>query len=231
MLNKFKKILNKIMNGYDIETLIAVKSSFQANKFQWIKTNDPNKMGKVVEVRDVVPGRNGRFIAMLSDGSQIDTDMVSSNLMMITDGQDPLSFDEIRSINYIPSLSEEVQVSKDIPTEFVDEIKSQVPTAQPIIGGQPAQIVQAPSKFQLDVDPGDLFGMFSLEDTDLNLSVKIKLPSKTLLKMMYQNSKNKEEFLTKLSNYINNNVTVDAIKKTMKKALAGDTKKKTITNE
>lgn len=229
MLNNLKKILNKIMNGYDIDTLIAVKSSFQSNKFQWIKTNDPNKMGKVVEVRDVVPGRNGRFLAMLSDGSQIDTDMVSSNLMMLTDGQDPLSFDEIRSINYIPSLSEEVKVSSDIPTEFVDEIKAQAP--QPVLGGQPAQTVQAPSKVQVDVDPGDLFGMFSLEDTDLNLSVRIKLPSKTLLKMMYQNSKNKEEFLTKLSNYINNNVTVDAIKKTMKKALAGDTKKKTITNE
>ena len=229
MLNKLKKILHKIMNGYDIDTLIAVKSSFQSNKFQWIKTNDPNKMGKVVEVRDVVPGRNGRFLAMLSDGSQIDTDMVSSNLMMLTDGQDPLSFDEIRSINYIPSLSEEVKVSSDIPTEFVDEIKAQAP--QPVLGSQPAQTVQAPSKVQVDVDPGDLFGMFSLEDTDLNLSVRIKLPSKTLLKMMYQNSKNKEEFLTKLSNYINNNVTVDAIKKTMKKALAGDTKKKTITNE
>jgi hypothetical protein len=229
MLNKLKKILHKIMNGYDIDTLIAVKSSFQSNKFQWIKTNDPNKMGKVVEVRDVVPGRNGRFLAMLSDGSQIDTDMVSSNLMMLTDGQDPLSFDEIRSINYIPSLSEEVKVSSDIPTEFVDEIKAQAP--QPVLGAQPAQTVQAPSKVQVDVDPGDLFGMFSLEDTDLNLSVRIKLPSKTLLKMMYQNSKNKEEFLTKLSNYINNNVTVDAIKKTMKKALAGDTKKKTITNE
>ena len=229
MLNKLKKILHKIMNGYDIDTLIAVKSSFQSNKFQWIKTNDPNKMGKVVEVRDVVPGRNGRFLAMLSDGSQIDTDMVSSNLMMLTDGQDPLSFDEIRSINYIPSLSEEVKVSSDIPTEFVDEIKAQAP--QPVLGAQPAQTVQAPSTVQVDVDPGDLFGMFSLEDTDLNLSVRIKLPSKTLLKMMYQNSKNKEEFLTKLSNYINNNVTVDAIKKTMKKALAGDTKKKTITNE
>ena len=149
--------------------------------------------------------------------------------MMLTDGQDPLSFDEIRSINYIPSLSEEVKVSSDIPTEFVDEIKAQAP--QPVLGAQPAQTVQAPSKVQVDVDPGDLFGMFSLEDTDLNLSVRIKLPSKTLLKMMYQNSKNKEEFLTKLSNYINNNVTVDAIKKTMKKALAGDTKKKTITNE
>jgi hypothetical protein len=231
MLNKLKKILHKIMNGYDIETLIAVKSSFQANKFQWIKTNDPNKMGKIVEVRDVVPGRNGRFLAMLSDGAQIDTDLVSSNLMMITDGQEPLSFAEIQSINYIPSLSEEVQVSADIPTEFVDEIKSQAVMAQPIIGGTPAQLAPEPAKIQVGVDPGDLFGMFSLEDTDLNLSVKVKLPSKTLLKMMYQNSKNKEEFLTKLSNYINNNVTVDAIKKTMKKALAGDTKKKTTTNE
>ena len=227
MLNKFKKILHKIMNGYDIETLIAVKSSFQANKFQWIKTNDPNKMGKIVEVRDVVPGKNGRFLAMLSDGSQLDTDLVSSNLMMITDGQDPLSFDEIRSINYIPSLSEDVQVSADIPAEFAEEIKAQLPIERT---AQPTQIVQT-AKIQTDVDPGDLFGMFSLEDTDLNLSVRIKLPSKTLLKMMYQNSKNKEEFLTKLSNYINNNVTVDAIKKTMKKALAGDTKKKTTTNE
>jgi hypothetical protein len=227
MLNKFKKILHKIMNGYDIETLIAVKTSFQSNKFQWIKTNDPNKMGKVVEVRDVVPGRNGRFLAMLSDGSQLDTDLVSSNLMMITDGQEPLTFDEIRSINYIPSLSEEVQVSNDIPAEFAEEIKAQLPVEPKV---QPTQIAQ-PAKIQIDADPGDLFGMFSLEDTDLNLSVRVKLPSKTLLKMMYQNSKNKEDFLTKLSNYINNNVTVDAIKKTMKKALASDGKKKTITNE
>lgn len=227
MLNKFKKILHKIMNGYDIETLIAVKTSFQSNKFQWIKTNDPNKMGKVVEVRDVVPGRNGRFLAMLSDGSQLDTDLVSSNLMMITDGQEPLTFEEIRSINYIPSLSEEVQVSNDIPAEFAEEIKAQLPVEPK---SQPTQIAQ-PAKIQIDVDPGDLFGMFSLEDTDLNLSVRVKLPSKTLLKMMYQNSKNKEDFLTKLSNYINNNVTVDAIKKTMKKALASDGKKKTITNE
>ena len=214
--------------NYDMETLIAIKSSFQSNKFQWIKTNDPAKMGKVVEVRDVSPGRNGRFIALLSDGSQLDTDLVSANLMMLTDDQQPLSIDEIRSINYIPSLSDDIKVSNDIPTEFVSEIKSQAP-AQPIVSGQPAQIAQSLPK--IEVDPGDLFGMFALEDTDLNLSVKIKLPSKTLLKMMYQNSKNKEDFLTKLSNYINNNVTVDAIKKTMKKSLAGDTKKKINSNE
>lgn len=213
--------------NYDMETLIAIKSSFQSNKFQWIKTNDPNKIGKIVEVRDVAPGRNGRFVAILSDGTQLDTDLVSSNLMMLTDDQPAMSIEEIRSINYIPSLSEDIKVSSDIPADIAAEIKSQpTPVAPPITSGPPT-IAGA----KIEVDPGDLFGMFSLEDTDLNLSVKIKLPSKTLLKMMYQNSKNKEEFLTKLSNYINNNVTVDAIKRTMKKALAGDAKKKTTSNE
>lgn len=224
MLSKLKKIFYKIMN-YDMDTLIAIKTSFQSNKFQWIKTNDPNKVGKIVEVRDVAPGRNGRFVALLSDGSQLDTDMVSSNLMMLTDDQQPMSIDEIRSINYIPSLSEDVRVAPEIPAEFATEIKQQQP-AQPQV--QPPPVVQASqAKDVITVDPGDLFGMFSLEDTELNLSVKIKLPSKSLLKMMYTNSKNKEEFLTKLSNYINNNVTVDAIKKTMKKTLTGRTEKTT----
>jgi hypothetical protein len=221
-----KKIKNFIMNDIDMETLIAIKSSFQSNSFQWIKTNDRSKLGKVVEVRDVIPARNGRFLAVLSDGTQLDTDMVSSNLMMITDDQQPMSMAEIQSINYIPSLTEEISVSNEIPQEFANDLKAQAlqpaPTALP-----PVPAAQAHAKL-IDVDPSDLFGMFSLEDTDLNLSVKIKLPSKTLLKMMYANSKNKEEFLTKLSNYINNNVTVDAIKKTMKKALSAEPKKKPV---
>ena len=206
--------------NFDMDTLIAIKSSFQANEFQWIKTNDPAKVGKVVTVRDVVPGRNGRFVAILSDGTQLDTDLVSSDLMMITDDQQPLSMAEIRSINYVPSLSEEQAVSPDIPAEFADMI-TQTPPVRPETQAKPAEA-------KVSVDPGDLFGMFSLEDTDLNLSVKLKLPSKNLLKMMYTNAKNKDEFLTKLSNYINNSVTVDSIKKTMKKSLGATGKSKSI---
>lgn len=209
------------MNGFDMETLIAIKSSFQANEFQWIKTSDPNKAGKVVTVRDVVPSRNGRFAAILSDGSQIDTDDVSANLMMITDDQQPLSIAEIRSINYVPSLTEEQNVAPEIPAEYASFI-----TSTPPVKPATQQIKQI-----ADVDPSDLFGMFSLEDTDLNLSVKIKLPSKSLLKMMYTNSKNKDEFLTKLSNYINNSVTVDSIKKTMKKTFGATTKSKAMAND
>ena len=221
MLSKIKKKIKTLMNGFDMETLMAIKSSFQANKFQWIKTGDVKKLGQVVEVRDVVPGRNGRFLAILSDGTQLDTDEVSSCLMMLSDDQPPMSLAEVQSINYIPSLSEEMKVSPEIPADFAADIKNVV-REQPIQTQAPVAAKPAP---KLEIDPGDLFGMFSLEDTELNLSVKVKLPSKTLLKMMYSNSKNKEEFLTKLSNYINNNVTVDAIKKTMKKALTGRTEK------
>ena len=224
MLSKIKKKIKTLMQGFDMETLIAINSSFQANKFQWIKTNDRTKLGKVVEVRDVVPGRNNRFLALLSDGTQLDTDEVSSCLMMLTDDQQPMSLAEVQSINYIPSLSEDMKVAPEIPAEFATAIASQpAPSAPAITGGQPASISQ--TKPIVSVDPGDLFGMFSLEDTELNLSVKVKLPSKSLLKMMYTNSKNKEEFLTKLANYINNNVTVDAIKKTMKKTLSGRSEK------
>jgi len=216
-----KKIKNIIMNNYDIDTLVAIKSSFQSNDFQWIKTNDKTKLGKVVQVRDVLPSRNGRFMAILSDGTQLDTDRVSSDLMMITEDQQPMSMAEIQSINYIPSLNEDFKVTEEIPAEFRSEIIAPKPIAQ-----QPAQLAQ----IKVSTDPGDLFGMFSLEDTDLALSVKIKLPSKNLLKMMYSNSKNKEEFLTKLSDYINNNVTADSIKKTMKKMLSTTPTKKSTAN-
>mgnify|MGYP000936356386 CR=1 FL=1 len=214
------KIKNIIMN-YDIETMMAIKSSFQSNEFQWSKTNDPRKAGTIVTVRDVLPGRNGRFLAVLSDGSQMDTDAVSSDLMMITDDQPRLSMAEIQSINYIPSLTEDIQVAPEIPAEFANTVKEIAPVARP---AEPVN--QTALRQQVSVDPSDLFGMFSLEDTDLNLAVRIKLPSKSLLKMMYANSKNKEEFLTKLSNYINNSITVDAIKKTMKKTLSASPKQK-----
>ena len=208
------------MNNYDIDTLVAIKSSFQSNDFQWIKTTDRTKLGKVVQVRDVMPSRNGRFMAVLSDGTQLDTDRVSSDLMMVTEDQQPMSMAEIQSINYIPSLNEDFKVTEEIPAEFRSEIIAPKQIAQP---AQPAQL-------KVSTDPGDLFGMFSLEDTDLALSVKIKLPSKNLLKMMYSNSKNKEEFLTKLSDYINNNVTADSIKRTMKKMLSTTPTKKSTAN-
>jgi hypothetical protein len=67
--------------------------------------------------------------------------------------------------------------------------------------------------------------MFSLEETQLNISIKVQLPNKTLLKAMYQNSQNQSDFVNKLSSHINNSVTADSIKESLWKMLDPDKKK------
>ena len=213
MVKKLIKLIKKFMQGYDIETLVSIKNSFQGNNFQWVKTSDRTKLGQVVRVNDVIPsGRS--FVAQLSDGTRIPTDQLTSNLMMLMDDQPALSMTEIMSINYVPPTSDEMELAPGLPDEFKTDI---VRPAQ-VRADQPIKPVQS--------DPADLFGMFSLEQTDLPISVSIKLPARNLLKMMYSNSQNKEEFLNKLAVYINSNVTTDSIKSSMKKALDPDKKKK-----
>lgn len=204
----------------DIEELMAIKNTFQGNKLQWIKTQDRSKMGKIVSVVEIEPGNRGKYIAQLSDGSRIDTDRLSSDLMMLMDDQPALSMAEIQSINYIPSLSDANGIAPGIPEEFKNDLINQVKEKPSIQSSIPA-----PTPTTL-VDAGDLFGMFALEDTELALTVSIKLPSKNLLKMMYTNSQDKEQFLNRLSMYINNSVTANSIKDSLVKSFGQDKKKK-----
>lgn len=206
--------------GYDIDALMAVKDSFQNQNFQWVKTKDRSKLGKVVRVTDVAPSRNG-YVAQLSDGSTIATDRLTSDLLMLMDDQPALSMEEVISINYVPGLSEEeLQAAESVPAEFKEQILAQV--KEPVKVSQPEPVQPRVTQ----VDPGDLFGMFSLDDTDLTLNVSVKLPAKNLLKMMYSNSQDQEQFLNRLASYINNSVTPDSIKDSLRKSLGQDKKKK-----
>jgi hypothetical protein len=213
--NLLKK-LKKIITGMDIEELMAIKNTFQGNKLQWIKTQDRSKMGKIVSVVEIEPGNRGKYIAQLSDGSRIDTDRLSSDLMMLMDDQPALSMAEIQSINYIPSLSDSNGIAPGIPDEFKNDLINAAKEKPPVPAPIPTTLV----------DAGDLFGMFALEDTELALTVSIKLPSKNLLKMMYTNSQDKEQFLNRLSMYINNSVTTNSIKDSLIKSFGQDKKKK-----
>ena len=200
----------------DIEELMAIKNTFQGNKLQWIKTQDRSKMGKIVSVAEIEPGPRGKYIAQLSDGSRIDTDRLSSDLMMLMDDQPALSMAEIQSINYIPSLSDSNDIAPGIPDEFKNDLINAAKDKPPVPATIPTTLV----------DAGDLFGMFALEDTELAITVSIKLPSKNLLKMMYTNSQDKEQFLNRLSMYINNSVTTNSIKDSLVKSFGQDKKKK-----
>lgn len=218
-MKRLLKILRKIMNyGIDIDHLMSLKNSFQGNTFQWIKTQDQTRLGKVVTVVEIEPGPRGKFVATLSDGARIDTDQLTNNLLMLHDDQPQMSIAEIRSINYIPSIKEAAD-NPDLPAE-VRESFLQAP--QP----EPAQQAVAPVKKSVPVEPTDIFGMFALEDTELPINVSIKLPARPLLKMMYSNSQDKDKFIDQLSTYINNSVTPESVKESLTKLLTGPDKKK-----
>lgn len=175
------------------DQLISYKQNYTNQEFQWIKTPRPELLGKVVKCRDV-DIINGQCVATFDDGSSCPIKEVNSNLMMIHGEMQPLSMNEVQSI-YGPRPDE----------------KPPSPKAPPL-PGQAATPQAAPPP-----PAENPFKMFNSDEVDLNLKVKIKMPNKKLLKMMYDSAEDKQVFIDQLSNYvasmINNTVVGDSISK------------------
>lgn len=221
-----KKLINGIKKlfkmNFDVDALMALKNSFQGQKFQMVKGKGP-KLGKVFTVVDVEPTRGGYF-AMFNDGSKVSVDSLNSSFMMLMDEQPPMSAAEIASINdgyTAPVSTREIAPGLDIPADIAAEMNTQ-PAPKPV----QAAPVQESKPAQPQPSQADLFGMFALEDTTLNLSIQVKLPNRSLLKAMYSNSQDQTEFINKLSAYINNSVSADSIKDSLWKMLDPEKKKK-----
>jgi len=234
LLHNIGKKFNNLMAGFDIDELMSVKNSYQSQKFQWVKTNDPKKLGTVVTVNDVIPGKrlntiNGpmqRYNAILSDGTSIDTEDLTSRLMMLLDDQPPMTIPELLSINQDAGVDLNA-VKADLPPDLqeLSTLPTQAPKNQGVPGHDdsgfaPGRNMGAP------VNPKDIFGLFSVEDTNLNLSLVVKMPSRPLLKMMYSNAQDKEQFLNQLSAYINNSITQAAIQESVMRMFGQDKNKK-----
>jgi hypothetical protein len=227
-----RKLVNKIIKKIfrmDIEALMSLKNNFQNQKFQLVKGKPSARLGKVFEVMDIGAGRGG-YYAEFNDGVKVPIDILTSDYMMINGDQHPLTPAEVQSINidYIPPVGavNQTEISPDlhIPEDLKLEIAANAPAPQisapaPQVSA-PAQRVSAPV-----ATTTDLFGMFSLEETALNITVKVQLPNKSLLKAMYQNSQNQSDFIDKLSSHINNSVSADSIKESLWKMLDPEKKK------
>lgn len=202
----------------DIDAIMSLKNSFQNQKFQLVKGKPSPRLGKIFEVMDVSQSRSG-FYAELNDGTKLSIDSLNSDYMMLMDEQKPLTPMEIQSINI-----DSYPVSNTVnPPEISPDLAALPPDLKQEIvkpAASPAQSVQTTAPATTD-----LFGMFSLEETQLNISIKVNLPNKTLLKAMYQNSQNQSDFINKLSSHINNSVTADSIKESLWKMLDPDKKK------
>lgn len=188
---------------YDENKLISLMENFSGSKFQWIKTDRPELLGKVVTCRNIEP-RGNKFFAVFDDGSSVDTANLNRSLLMIHGDMQPLSKAEVESIySPRPSTASAVQ-------NMTGPLGA---TAGP---GQIGNTHQSTTTTQT-IQPvtTNMFEMFNSEESKIDLRISIKLPAQDFLKMMYVNAKEKDTFLNELSDYvfrvINKQVVKDSI--------------------
>lgn len=213
----------------DTERLISLKENFTGQNFQWVKTADAKLLGKVVKCRDIKPQGRG-FVAVFNDGSSISTEKLNRNLMMITDGMQPLSKSEVQAIS---GPAQRQSMNQQGPTgggpiNMPDELKQfQTPESERRVKPTPEPVSSQASEkhFTPKEDASNMFSMFNAEDTNLNVNLSIKLPNKRLLKLMYENADDKEKFLSDLSQYVYSNINKDIVKSSLEKTLIPTAKK------
>ena len=207
-----KKIIQKIKKNKDKmiteDQLIGYKQNFTGQKFQWIKTPRPELIGKLVVCRDIQPSGHSAIV-VFDDGSSIDVKRLNSDLMMIMGDMKPLTKEEVTSIYSPPppvndSINKEKVNEPANPNGGASRIETRVhlDTAPPVNNSNGAS-------------KANPFEMFSSEYSEFTIKMNIKLPDKKLLKLMYNNAENKQEFLEQLSDYvsssINNTIVLDSL--------------------
>ena len=216
LLKKIKNILfKKIPSKMNLDRLISLKENFTGQKFQWIKTGNLEQRGKIVKCKDILSQGKG-FIAQFNDGSSIDTNLLNRNLMLIGEGMQPLSKAEIDSINGPASIKgSPIEIPPEL-NDFKQGPSSRTPKLHaPSVSKTPAAIPQV-----------NMFSMFNADDTNLSLNIRIKLPNKKLLKLMYENADNKNKFLLDLSQYVYSEINKNIVKESLEKILGTPALKK-----
>jgi hypothetical protein len=170
---------------FDENKLISLMENFSGAKFQWIKTNRPELLGKLVTCRNIEP-RGDRFFALFDDGSSVDTSQLNTSLLMIHGDMQPLSKAEVESIS-----GPKRPVAQQPP---VNPIGANGPNPGPL--GQPHHFQQEQPV------ASNMFEMFNSEERNIDLQISINLPEQDFLRMMYSNAKDKDKFLSELSDYV-----------------------------
>jgi len=214
------------MNDRDLEKWMSLKENFVGNEFQWIKPPKPELLAKVVKCIDVTP-LGGIFFAQFADGSQIETSKLGHNLMMLGGGTKPMNRAEVASISDnsylnapVPDKSKTKEVivknlGQKAGEEYEQEQHDKINRPLKSQPGNPIKKKQSISEPAPAVS-ANLFGSFATEETNLPIKVAVKIPPRSLLKMMYNSATDKNEFLMNLSLYVNQQINKDVVMESLK---------------
>lgn len=200
MIQFIKKWFNK-KNKKDMiteEQIINYKQNFTGQTFQWVKPDDPQLLGKVVKCRDIdIYG--GKIMAVFDNGSKVDIQDINRKLFMVHSDMPPLTLSEIESI-------------------YPSQRSSSPPPIQPKVHVESHQ-AENPSSQSSTAPRSNPFEMFNSDAYELLLKLNIKLPNQDLLKLMYTNAKDKEEFLTQLSEHVMSMINKNIVHESLRQIL------------
>jgi len=202
---------------FDEKKLISLKQNFTGQQFQWIKTDRPELIGKLVKCRDVQPTQDGRFTVYFDDGSKIDSAKLNSNLLMIMGETQPLTKAEVELIYPQSRPKPQPSSAPAQPTSGPIQIP---PDLSPPTQAAPPKTVAPP------VQKSNMFVMFNSEPTEISIDLTVKLPDKKLLKMMYSGAEDKEKFVSELADYLLEMINKKAVTDSINKMLVVSPKKK-----
>jgi hypothetical protein len=203
MFQFIKKWFNK-KNKKDMiteEQIINYKQNFTGQTFQWVKPDDSKLLGKVVKCRDIdVYG--GRVMAIFDNGSKVDIQDLNRKLFMVHGDMPPLTLPEIESI-------------------YPSQKPSTPPPVQPRVHVEPNSNYNSDNMSQSSSSSSrsNPFEMFNSDAYELLLKLNIKLPNQDLLKLMYTNAKDKEDFLTELSEHVMSMINKNIVHESLRQIL------------
>jgi len=220
---------------YDENKHISLMENFNRNKFQWVKTNDKSRLGKVVTCVDIVPQGN-TFVAKFDDSSSVDIRKITSDLLMITADMQPLSKEEVMSING-PSITTPIGVAGagpiKLPPELQKEADAMRAEAAAMPKPEPQTIAQPQQERRISVSSpkSNMFAVFNSEETQISLNISVKLPDKKLLKMMYASAEDKDKFIGELSDFIMDQINKEVVSESIISTIAPAPAKKAAKSE
>jgi hypothetical protein len=216
LLEKLKKIkmllpwktfqpIKKKETQMNTDRLISLKQNFTGQKFQWIKPDRPELLAKVVKCKDVDALPDGRFIIIFDDGSKIDSTKLNLNLLMIHGDSQPLTRAEVESI-----YGQKARPEPKVPVQTIAVPISTSTTAPPEKNSQPV----------VETKRQNMFAIFNSEEATLTLNMQVRIPERKLLKLMYQNAENKEQFVSELADHLHAMINKQVVKNSIQAILA-----------
>lgn len=123
----------------------------------------------------------------------------------------------VHSIDRYLSPTSKVSVVEPerVPENMITEQPQKPVVEQRVVPDTAVSSQQYPSNQQnvgeRTVKQTDIFSNFNTSLVDLNLKLKVQIPDANLLRVMYDNSANKDDFASSFAQYIKESITIDSI--------------------